>query len=516
MIMRRSTSLVRIARRGVKPQLFVALLLPVVLFIGAGSLFLACNATPDGDDWPKVSKSFQQAVASGHVEAIEKAALVVIADNSKRAVELVLKALKTTTGAQYWTLIVSLGGLTSEDSLNALASEILSGAVPEIRRDLVAPLRLSTGDAVDQVLQKLLKEGAPEIQVSAMDEIVDRCAFSAAPLLFDLAEKDPQIERELTRRVFKALKALSKETPVGGPTEWRQWWKTVKDGLTADQRQLKAGSVGQTVADTIRRARATDFEDLKRGSKEEILVISGASDSVQDVLVSLGVPHTVVAGDRVERNEDLGLEKYAAVIVNCGPQGWPSTQIARVRKFVVDGGYLCVTDLIIQHLVKDAFPGYYVNKGGLPDAVVSILPWRGSTGNPLLRGVELPIASSKGAKPRMEWMIAPGGPALTFDPKKVVWLVDAPELALKKKFTSVAVTFLYGCDQQLLQQGVDTGGVYEELGQVRCGRVLCVLSHFGKQRQGEDSFALQNMLLNFLIEARDRQLMREDARGKKK
>jgi len=35
------------------------------------------------------------------------------------------------------------------------------------------------------------------------------------------------------------------------------------------------------------------------------------------------------------------------------------------------------------------------------------------------------------------------------------------------------------------------------------GRVMHVLSHFGRQQEQEDAFALQNLLINFLIEGRD-------------
>jgi hypothetical protein len=489
----------------------------ILALLSGASLSSLADAVTPVDEWPKVAKAFQQALTSGNVEGLEKAILAVIDDNSKRSVELVLKGVRSSVGHSYWMLIASLGRLTSEESMDAIVDEVLTGKSPELRRDLIMSFRLSSTDIVCKKLQRLVKEGTPDIQVSVLDEIVDRCDMSAVTLLLDLAEKDPSMEKELTRRIYKALRALAKHMPVGGPAEWRAWWNTLKDGIQAEPlRQRPVGAVGQTVTSTLGRARATDFEDLKKGAKEAILVITGASDSVQDILVGLDVPHTLVAGERVERNDDLSLEKYSAVIVNCGPQGWPSAQINRVRNYVTEGGYLCVTDLIIQHVVKEAFPGYYINKGGLPDATVSIFPWKGSTGNPLLRGVDLPISDKVGTKSRMEWMIAPGGPALTFDPKKVVWLIEAPELALKRKVTAVALTFLYGGDPQLIQQGVDAGGVYEELARIKGGRVLCLLSHFGKQRQGEDGFALQNLLLNFLIEARDRHLMREDAKGKKK
>ena len=115
----------------------------------------------------------------------------------------------------------------------------------------------------------------------------------------------------------------------------------------------------------------------------------------------------------------------------------------------------------------------------------------------------------------MQWVIDAGGPAIAFDPKKACGLVEAPSLASRRKPTTVAVTFTYGADRKTTDDGNSVGGVYEELGRMGGGRVLCVLSHFKKQR-GEDGFTLENLLLNFLIEAKDRSLLREAKKPEKK
>jgi hypothetical protein len=89
--------------------------------------------------------------------------------------------------------------------------------------------------------------------------------------------------------------------------------------------------------------------------------------------------------------------------------------------------------------------------------------------------------------------------------------VEAPSLAARRKSTAVAVTFTYGSDRKAAEEGCSLGGIYEDLVRMGGGRVLCVLSHFKKQRGG-DGFTLENLLLNFLIEAKDRALIRETAK----
>jgi len=65
-----------------------------------------------------------------------------------------------------------------------------------------------------------------------------------------------------------------------------------------------------------------------------------------------------------------------------------------------------------------------------------------------------------------------------------------------------AVTFFPGAPPRTV---VATGGFVQDRSQMKGGgRVVHVLSHFGKQQSEEDEFALQNLLLNFLIEANER------------
>lgn len=471
------------------------------------------------DDWSKATTAFQAALGTGKDADVEQAAAKVAGDNSVRAVDLLLKHLRTNPQpGTYWAILSGLSRITDAKALDAIATEVLKGKTPELRRDLIMALRLSEAASAVEPLTRILKEGTPELQVSAMDELVDRGVLGPIPLLIEIAEKDPKEERELTRRCFKAIRALTKEEPPGGPATWKAWWEKKSGDVKpdADAGTVKRG-VGETVVESIRRSRATEVEDLKKAKREDVLVIQGVYDKVEDVLTTLGVPHTVVTFDTI-RPATFAFSDYLAVFVNCGSGGWATAQCERLRKYVEAGGYVFITDLGSVTIVKHAFPGYIDNgKGTFQNLTVDILPWKGTSGHPLLRGVDLPVAN-KGSEisDRLRWKIDDQGASMDFDPKRTIPLIEAPELASKKRPTAVAVTFAAGSDAKLAQEGVANGGVYEELARMGGGRVVCVLSHFSKQRTSEDGFALQNLLLNFLIEAKDRSAMREGKKGDKK
>lgn len=460
-------------------------------------------------DLNKAARQFEAGLASGNDAFVVQGLNGLVSDNTGRAVEIILKGLRTSNPSHYWIIISGLARITSDEGISSIATEILSGKDLAIRRDLVMVLRLSDASGVTAALLRVIKEGSAELQVSAIDEIVDREVINAVPMLIDLAERDPKEDRELTRRVFKALRALTKEEPNGGPTSWRRWWEGVAPKLLGQQPSPRKAGVGQTVVESLRRGRATDYETLKTGKKGEVVVVKGLYDQVQDVLSRLGISYTELSSDEFVRSDDLGIGKAGAVFVNCGVADLPARQAERVRKYVESGGYLFVTDQGINSVVRPSFPGYLnMSKGGLPDMVVEIVPWKGSTGHPLLRGVVLPPTSGKGDTGRLKWVIDSGAPVLAFDPKKVVPLVESPDLSRQRKPSAVAVTFAFGGDAKLIEEGIPLGGVYEELFRMKGGKVVCVLSHFMKQRTNEDGFALQNLLINFLIEARERSMMR--------
>ena len=90
---------------------------------------------------------------------------------------------------------------------------------------------------------------------------------------------------------------------------------------------------------------------------------------------------------------------------------------------------------------------------------------------------------------------------IDYDPKVVTLLAESPEMAKKTKYNAVAVTFTVGKGGEGAKT-VATGFVDEKKAepQHRPGKVLHILSHFGKQKTPSDEYSLQHMLLNFIME----------------
>lgn len=465
------------------------------------------SRTVAADDFPQASKSLATAIATGNDLALEDAARKVILDNSPRAVELICRTLPRANPSQHWLLIAQLSNLSTTEALGRLGDEVLSNKSPELRRDLMMSLRHCSSTVSNDQLNRVLQKGTVDLQASAIDELVDRGVVAIIPTCIELAEKDVQGDRELTRRCQKAIKALTGTPPEGPPSSWRAWWES----RNKPSENLDSSKPGprSTVVETLRRTRLTDFEDLKKGKKEDLLVVQGASDSVQDVLTRLEIGHTLVGYERLGTKEGVPIGSYLAIFVNCGTADWPPAQAEKARKFVEAGGYLFVTDIGMMQLIKHAFPGVLdFGKGSLNDMVAEIVPTRGSTGHPMLRGIDLPVTTT-GPTKRLKWLIDSGGPSIQFDPKRAVGLVESPDLLKKRKPPTVAFTFIHQVDTRPLQAGIATGGTFEEFSDLSGGRVLCVLSHFAKQKDNEDGFILQNLLINFLIEAKDRAAQRE-------
>ena len=468
------------------------------------------------DDFSKNSRAYLRALSGNDDRQLEAAITRVTADNSPRAVNLLFKGLRTPNKSHYWLIIAGLSKFSSRDAISTIVKEILSGKDTSVRRDLIMSLRLNDTSLSTDGLIQVIREGSLPSKVAALDELIDRKHIPIISVLVEIASNDPRETLELNRRVYKAIYSLTHERPLGPPSNWRAWWNDIKDkysgegntqGNTPDQPDKSHSSkprVGKTLIESLHQTRITDFLELRKGKQQEIVIIQGANDSVEEVLSSLEIPHVVMTSDALRSHE---LKACTALFVNCGSIGWPTKLITKIRDYVANGGYLFATDVAIVDVVNRAFPGYIrTGRASFPDLTVDILPWRGSTGHPYLRGVNIPLTGSSVEKAtgRMTWIIDAGGPSIDFDPRRVVPLIEAPSLQRRKAPTAVGVTFRYGVDLQLYPNSIQTGGVYEELSHLGGGSVLCVISHFKKQKSGEDGFALQNLLINFLIEAKDR------------
>lgn len=472
------------------------------------------------DDFSKASADFKAALQNSNDTKLEKAIVEVVRDNSERAVKVLLSGLTTNNPRFYWLIITGMSKFLSKEAIGEIEKTILSKSQPgALRRDLMMALQLSTAGPADAAILKIAAEGTSDLQVTAIDEIVKRGLKDGIPILITIVKQEEKKGSELHRQATKALTMLTAQTLSSGEG-WEAWWNQNKDTFKVGD--APKSEKGGTVVETIKRNRTTDYEDLKKGKKEEIVVVTGVYDEVQKVLEKLGIPHTVISKDDFDKHD---FSKCVVLLVNCddyNQKRFTKKQQEAVRNWVAQGGYLFTSDWGIVDLLEDAFPGYVKKAGEIPPQMnVDILPKKGSTGHPYLKEVFIKIKSEGGGgksasqieeKIDHRWEIDALSYTIGYDPSKVIVLCESPELLGTTKDNAVAVTFGYG-DSGGGKPAVATGGVYEELPKMKGGKVLHILSHFGKQKNAQDDYALQNMLLNFLIEAKDRKRM---AGGKKK
>jgi hypothetical protein len=111
------------------------------------------------------------------------------------------------------------------------------------------------------------------------------------------------------------------------------------------------------------------------------------------------------------------------------------------------------------------------------------------------------------AEPR-HWKVDNLSPSMrVVDAAKVTVLLASKDLVANDNNTAVAVVFSPGEVIAAPEPNKRTrsGGAKAPASVgARPGLVLHVLSHFGKQKSETDEFTLQNLLVNFLLEAQER------------
>ena len=277
-----------------------------------------------------------------------------------------------------------------------------------------------------------------------------------------------------------------------------------------------------------------DLTILKNLPKEKVIVVrndkcdehikksqgrktDGNNDHIQDVLTKLGVPHSLIGKSELEKDE-YSLDDKWVVLFNCNEIGehccnpnhkiiWPGQRgpecvgdgphirhntkfsdktIQKIQRFVEAGGYLFTEDLQIQEIIERAFKGTIAHTKFLREKDMTILPAPGTEKHPYLKDVfnfpGQPLGSIG-----IKWKIDDEIPDIKVLNKNMVKvLIMSPQLVNKKVNSEgpIAVTF-----------SVPNGETGKPAGQV-----LHVMTHFNKQTSKTGEFALQNLLVNFLME----------------
>jgi hypothetical protein len=301
--------------------------------------------------------------------------------------------------------------------------------------------------------------------------------------------------------------------------------------------EVTDADIDRDPSSAIRRKRAGTVASLRGGSRRDIVVVTGSYDHLEEVLDRLEIPYSTIDPEQLPR---ANLSGCKALLVNC--HTFYSSTLFRlsgvaaiekeidsleareaalrkrvqesrekrkvyeyglellrvtselsaqrqklesvtgaaemaenVRKFVESGGYVFTSDWGLS-ILERAFPGYVRNGGDIGPRKVSLRP-RSSAKSPLLDEV-----------------FYSGPKTGTVASRKLLWEVDSGSYAIRVEKPSVEVL-------------VETGDVTRHSSvavaftpEKSAGKVLHILSHFQRQATKQGDYALQNLLLNFLIE----------------
>ncbi len=214
--------------------------------------------------------------------------------------------------------------------------------------------------------------------------------------------------------------------------------------------------------------------------------------------------------------------------------------LAAIKTWVeTEGGFLYTEDWGILDVIEEIWPDKVVSGTGAttptqeprllrqrkpdgqswePHFSVFLRPGHGSPSHPLMRGVwqrspAPPAAPGEGGTTEKapppgqvfvhHWQIDDEAPAIEVqDAATVTTLLESEDLAkMADGNGAVAITFRPGIAPNKGKTGTGGGGGTGEYTRSKSGRVLHTISHFGHQDTSEDGQALENLLLNFLLEA---------------
>ncbi len=495
----------------------VALLaLLLVPFVPAGT---GKVARADGDDkeWAESSKALEAAVAAKDAESLRSAIGRVAKDNSERAVKALLVAVFAARELDvYEALMDALGCMNDPKAIAFMVKQSRDFKAWAVRYLLVEALGSIDTPEAKRALVGAFEDKHESVQVVAIKTAKAKRRVEAIPGLIEILEKVEKEKKQNDSRIYtEAMRALEGITGerMSAAFEWRAWWQANEGKF---QPPAGGGAVagggegggGEGEHEVLTRVRERgDQEFIEKLEKGDIIVIQDSDppvgqngvtfDHVEQVLEELKLPYTLIERKTFGK---LELKPTSIVVFNChnhDQNKLTEADFKRVNDFVAQGGYVFTSDWELRNVVEKGVPGYIGVGTTTGEHEFPIKPGKGAEKHPYLKDVfpENPLAQA-----RFKWKIDD----LSYTVKilsssstgagRVVPLVESDALAGKYGTGIVACTFRHGK-----------------------GAVLHVLSHFERQRDPKgDGFALQQLLVNFVVEKQKWRKSEMDKKGKGK
>ena len=467
----------------------------------------------------------------------------------------------------YMTILSGIGRLTNPDVISKITNYILTHKDKSAGIDLLAVMKNNRTAGVLPLLGAVLEKGHYEMQSEALRQLGAIHSKDSLEVLFGFLKTLKPDKKELIKNAIGIAKLITGIDRGNYPESWLQWWEENKNKNTSDiikppnpegfydnvggYRDMAPVKTALTPGKVIVIRHEPTGPCAKRGCHQNY-------DRIEDVLSALEIEHTVVAKSEFDK-DSYSLDDIWAILYNCNHFrplcGCPTCKVGgassmragqctgcdkhemhdtklsdktieKIRRFVETGGYLFTEDWAIEEIIERAFKGTIAHSKYYPEKVVPIYPAPGATLHPYLKYVfEMPPSNNPAPEPAakgggsetrpvkpedttyridVEWKVDNDGPDIKILKKDVVTaLIVSPKLGgAKTQDGYVAVTWGVSSAKDKI---VTTGaGQTPSSGYAAGGKVLHVISHFGKQKSKLDEFALQNLLLNFLTELAER------------
>jgi hypothetical protein len=467
------------------------------------------------------------------------------AGDAKAAAVILKEALRMRDMDAHREIIDAIKGIKADDAVAKLADAAKHSDKPDLRYILIEGLALQGSPAAQKAAFEGLDDKDETVLIAATRGARAIASGEAIEKLIgrlEKAEKNPR-EASLCRELNGALATITGESLSFG-LEWRGWWLSHKDGFKSGapapkepaggdakpadpkpQGEAKGAqgldgnrggsgdepnSGGETVEKRMKRERPADAHTLERMAQDDVIVVHGSSDKVEDVLSKISIKYKMVQKDKFD---DLKLDPKSVLVLNCDGKGHPAyndSQLASIREFVEKGGYVFSSDWELEYTIEKAFPGS-IAKAGLSsqkkddEYKVDIKPTIEGGRHPYMRDV-FPLTTWDASA--MSWKMDGMSFLIKILSPDVETLIESNEL--KKRFPEtpcVAVTFHWKGGKVVKPvrgPAVSDGkaGHTQSGGASNAGCVLHVLSHFKHQKDKDsgDKFALQQLILNFFLE----------------
>jgi hypothetical protein len=468
-------------------------------------------------------------------------------------------------GECFFTLLNAAASYSDPAALGAFADFIVANKAKPMARDAMAAVCNHANKPLLQLCYRVLEGGSDDLKLMALDQIISLGDKTSVEFLIKAMKANEKNSGGLLLRIGRALTIFTGQDYLDSVSNWTGWWEANKDKDWQGKPAAGGGSTG-TVTDSLDRARMTEVERLLKTAK--VLVLGAGTgckcgkdhdlDHIEKVTEQMGLKTEIVNKTEFEKMDEAKLNEYIAILGNCthirehcmcplckpGEIGkdrlykcvcpkdihenasyrLSDKACQKIRKYVEGGGYLFAEDWAMEDYVQKAFPEYVIIGPVRPkDEIVSVFPKAGSASHPYLKKIfaapprerekGITITEDELDKIAHSWKIDKETRCIHVrDPQRVVTLLTSPELK-KTASGDEAVAVTWGVDPVASGPGASkknaavasTGSpLSQDRKTMTGGRVVYVLSHFGKQESTADEHSLQNLLINFLVEANER------------